>query len=146
MYQFTALKTEQFLCSSKILNLNLFPEYNEVYIKGILKSLFGEPLYESEDYEQAYSYIIKATDKEGKEWLFDVYQGCTGSAVGAEEDTNELRKVLDEFQALLRETKPVDFHYEGHYIDSYMKIIYGIKDGKPYYDEIPFEDDEIEEI
>ena len=64
MYKFSAIKNmNDFFPGSKIANLQLFSEYNEVKIQGILKTLFGDPLYETEDYEDAYCYFIEAKDE-----------------------------------------------------------------------------------
>lgn len=58
MYSFSAQKNEtELFGSGQIENLALFFEYNEVQIQGRMRALFGEPLYETGNYEDAYVKI-----------------------------------------------------------------------------------------
>lgn len=148
MYQFTSVENENDLFnSSKIEDLQLFNEHNEVQIQGILKTLFGEPLYETYNYEDAYSYVINATDSSSNSSLqFVVYQGSSGCAIGGQCRSVELNKAINELKKLMQSTKPSDFIYEGYYMDAYMKIKCGISNGNIIYEEIALDDDEIEEM
>jgi len=142
MYSFSAQKDEtELLGSSKIDNLELFSEYNEVQIQGRMKALFGEALYETENYEDAYAYVIQATDSGGTKIYFIVYQGGSGCAIGAKSHSKQLQDALKEFKQLLRDTAPVDFLYEGYYLDAYVKIKQGIQGGVPFFEETEMEDD-----
>jgi hypothetical protein len=143
MYQFTSIKQEDLFNSSKIADLQLFSEFNEVQIQGILQRLFGKPFYETSNYENAYSYMIKATDSSDSSLLFEVYQGSSGCAIGGQGIDSEMNKAITEFKQLLLTTKPEDFYYEGYYMDAHVKIICGIDNGKIIYEEIALEEDEI---
>ena len=142
MYKFSAIKNmNDFFPGSKIANLQLFSEYNEVKIQGILKTLFGEPLYETGDYEDAYCYFIEAKDEKNSSKRFNVYQGCSGCAIGASGSYSELKEVIDQFIDLLKNTNPSDFLYEGVYMDADVKIRQGIKNGEIIYEEMDLDDD-----
>ena len=145
MYQFTALKDiKDYYPGQKIMNLQLFTEYNEVKIQGILRTLFGEPLYETDNYEDAYCYMIKADDMSGKSVLFSVYQGSSGCAIGSVNNVIDMFEAIDEFKELVRKTKPLDFVYEGIYRDSSAKIRQGIQNGQIIYEEKDlYEEDEL---
>ncbi len=142
MYSFSAQKDEtELFGSSQIENLVLFSEYNEVQIQGRMKALFGEPLYETENYEDAYTYVIRATDSEGAHICFTVYQGGSGSAIGAKSNSKQLQDALRDFKQLLKDTAPADFLYEGVYMDAYVKIKQGIQNGIPFFEETEIEED-----
>jgi len=142
MYSFSVQKNEtELFGSSKVENLVLFSEYNEVQIQGRMKALFGEPLYETENYEDAYTYVIQATDSGGENVYFTVYQGGSGSAIGAKSNSKQLQDALKDFKQLLRDTVPVDFLYEGYYMDAYVKIKQGIQNGLPFFEETEIEED-----
>ena len=142
MYSFSAQKDEtELLGSSKIDNLELFSEYNEVQIQGRMKALFGEPLYETENFEDAYTYVIRATASEGTNIYFTVYQGGSGSAIGAKSNSKQLQDALRDFKQLLKDTVPADFLYEGYYMDAYVKIKQGIQNGIPFFEETEIEED-----
>lgn len=142
MYSFSVQKNEtELFGSSKVENLVLFSEHNEVQIQGRMKALFGEPLYETENYEDAYTYVIQATDSEGTHIYFTVYQGGSGTAIGAKSNREQLQDALEDFKRLLRDTSPVDFLYEGYYMDAYVKIKRGIQNGIPFFEETEIEED-----
>jgi hypothetical protein len=147
MYRFTSIKNEALFGSSKIAGIQLFSEHNEVLIQGILRTLFGEPLYETNNYENAYCYVISATEESSNtSLLFTVYQGSSGSAIGGQSMNVELSKAITEFNQLMKATKPADFAYEGYYMDACMKIRCGIRNGNIIYEEIGLDEDEIEEM
>lgn len=149
MYQFKSIKNENLICgTSRITNLYLFPEYNEVQIMGRLKTLFGEPVYETNNYENAYLYVIEAVDSISVDYplYFTVYQGPSGCAVGASINCEEIRNAIGQFKELLLKTKPSDFMYEGYYMDDYMRIKSGICDGKFIFEEEALDEDEIETV
>ena len=142
MYSFSVQKNEtELFGSSKVDNLVLFSEYNEVQIQGRMKALFGEPLYETENYEDAYTYVIRATDSEGAHIYFSVYLGGSGSAIGAKSNSKQLQDALRDFKQLLKDTAPADFLYEGYYMDAYVKIKQGIQNGIPFFEETEIEED-----
>ena len=142
MYKFSAIKNmNDYFPGSKIADLQLFSEYNEVKVQGILKTLFGEPLYETEDYEDAYCYFIEAKDEKNESIRFNVYQGPSGCAIGASGSYRELKEVMDQFVDLLKNTKPSDFLYEGVYMDAYVKVRQGIQNGEIIYEEVELDDD-----
>lgn len=144
MYQFTALKDmKDYYPGQKIMNLKLFSEYNEVKIQGILRTLFGEPLYETDNYEDAYVYMIRADDMSGKSVLFCVYQGSSGCAIGSIDTGSGIVEVLEKFTELVKNTKPSDFMYEGNYWDAYTKVRQGIQNGQIVYEEICMDEDKL---
>jgi hypothetical protein len=145
MYQFISVRNEEdFWESSKIEYFELFSEHNDVVIQGILWALFGEPLYQTNNYENAYRYVIKATDSYNSSLMFEVYQGSSGCAIGGQCMSVEFNKAITEFKQLLQSTKPADFSYEGYYMDACMKIRCGIHDGRIIFEEDALDDDEIE--
>ena len=75
------------------------------YEKGILclgqlKTLFGEPLYITEDLEDQYSYCISATDESGKKIYLHAYSGPSGPAIGGNHDEDS-RQAADELAKLI---------------------------------------------
>ena len=146
MYKFTSLKDENsFIPGSKIANIQLFSEHNEVKIQGILRTLFGEPLFESDNYEDAYCYMIEATDADNASDLclhFYVYQGCSGCAIGALSSNSQMKDAIKQFEELLKMTEPSDFMYEGYYINGFVKVRHGIQKGEIIYEEISLDDEE----
>ncbi len=147
MYSFSAIKNESELYgSSQVENLLLFSEYNEIQIQGRMKALFGEPLYETKNLEDAYAYVIQAMDESGAQVYFSVYQGGTGAAIGAKSRSEQLQEAVEAFKQVLCATQPVDFLYEGYYMDACVKVTQGIQSGQFTYEEEDLDDEEVKEM
>ena len=101
----------------------------DVYALGQLKTLFGEPLYITENLENQFSYCIMATDENGKTCYLDVYSASTGPAIGGPASAREAANAL---AAYIRGAKASDYDYEGYYLDGPCKVKRGIKNGQPY--------------
>lgn len=101
--------------------------------RGAMLALFGEPPFTSNEYEDAYEYMIIATNTNGNSCLLSVYQDHIGSC-REEDDTNIIKEASVELANLICQTKPADFEaitYDG---DTNTNITYGCKNGIPYYD------------
>ncbi len=147
MYKFTALRGENnHIGGSKLASLWLFNEFNEAQIQGRLRALFGEPLFETEDLENAYEYAIKAEDEAGDEFSFCVYQGSSGCAVGGYSNSAKMQQAIEELKELLLATEPTEFLYEGYYMDGGVKVRQGFQNGEVIYEEIELDEDELDEV
>src|SRR5689334_22097045 len=54
------------------------------HIRGALLHLFGEPLEASSDLDEAFFYLIEATNPEGQIWKLAVYQISSGVVIGGD--------------------------------------------------------------
>ena len=144
MYQFIALDhTDQLECFHTLEHLELFTEYNDVKLQGILRKLYGVPLHESKDYQSAYSYIILATNEGFESFVFEIYQGSNGCVIRGTKRSDKMKQAIMEFKDLLLQTDPSDFIYHGYESDSYVKIRCGIEEGNIFYEESIMDEDEI---
>ncbi len=101
---------------------------------GQVKTLFGEPDYITEDYEEMFSCAVVAEDQEGNKVYLEIYSGASGAAVGgANDDASE--KAAEELARLIIDVEPTDYDWEGVYSDIPVNIKMGVKNGKPYYEE-----------
>lgn len=118
-----------------------------VLVYGKLKSLFGEPLYETENYEDQFLYCISSQDEAGKEICIYAYSGGSGPAVGGLQDESSI-KAADKLVEFVQKALPADYDYTGYYMDGCCKISQGIKNGVPYYEEEVMElsDEEFNEL
>ena len=49
---------------------------------GRLRALFGEPNYETQNFEDAYSYILFVESESSEKIYLEVYEGSSGPAIG----------------------------------------------------------------
>ena len=117
--------------NGKLLNLDL----ESVIAYGRLRALFGEPNYEMQNSEDAYSYILFVEPESSEKIYLEVYEGSSGPAIGGLNNAESLQ-AAETLKKLIEESEEVaDYQYEGYYLDLDSKITMGIKDGVPYYNE-----------
>ena len=119
--------------NGKLLNLDL----ESVIAYGRLRALFGEPNYETQNSEDAYSYILFVEPESSEKIYLEVYEGSSGPAIGGLNNAESLQ-AAETLKKLIEESEEVaDYQYEGYYQDLDLKISMGIKNGVPYYNEEP---------
>lgn len=138
-YTFQSVKdTEKLAGSSKIYNfIESFADYGNQFslICGKIKALFGQPIYETENMENLFSYCILATSEEGEEVYLDIYCAGSGPAVGGmlgEASRRAAKALVDH----VWQTEPVNYTLKAYYLDGPSALEFGIRDGAPYYNEV----------
>ena len=122
--------------NGKLLNLDL----ESVIAYGRLRALFGEPNYETQNSEDAYSYILFVEPESSEKIYLEVYEGSSGPAIGGLNNAESLQ-AAETLKKLIEESEEVaDYQYEDYYQDLDLKISMGIKNGVPYYNEEPCEE------
>lgn len=125
-----------FIGGSKIGSLcDLFDSKKEALVYGQLQKLFGQAEFVSNDYEEMYTYNIRATDENGKSVYFYAYSGPTGPSIGGNTQDEDTVKAATALIKELEATEPLDYEHECIYLDVGSKITLGVKNGVPYFNE-----------
>lgn len=99
---------------------------------GKMRTLFGAPNEESEDWENMYTYFLKATD--GTHTLYPfVYHGSGGSSIATPiegDDLDAYAQAKADLLDLIRQAEPADYVWQGVYEDIPVNTTYTVKDGK----------------
>ena len=134
-YTFQSVKSMEILTdSSKLYNfIEDFSDYGNQFslICGKIKALFGQPIYETKNLENLFSYCILATSEEV---YLDIYCAGSGLAVGGISDEKS-RKAAKALVDYVRQTKAIDYAHKAYNLDGPTALEFGIKDGTPYYNE-----------
>lgn len=135
---------------SKICNIiDGFADYGNQFalIYGKIKALFGEPIFETENMEELFSYCISATPEDGSCIYLDVYCAGSGPAIGGRQDEASL-KAAQELVDYIRKAEPVDYMLKCYYMDGPTVLEISIKDGKPFYkeEELVLSEEEFKEL
>lgn len=136
-YTFKSESMDKSPCGSKICNIIVgFADYgNQLAITyGKIRARFGEPLYETENMENLFSYCVSATSEDGTVVYLDVYCAGTGPAIGGRHDEVS-QKAAQELTAYIRQADPVDYSCKCYYMDGPTVLDIGIKGGQPFYRE-----------
>ena len=134
-YTFQSVKSMKKLTdSSKLYNfIEDFSNYGNQFplICGKIKALFGQPIYETKNLENLFSYCILATSEEV---YLDIYCAGSGLAVGgmSDEKSRNAAKALVDY---VRQAEAIDYAYKAYYLDGPTALEFGIRDGAPYYNE-----------
>lgn len=114
---------------------------------GKLRTVFGEPDYTTDDYEDMYSYNVMAVGENGESFYLEVYHGASGASVGgkpfdiSKEQEKIYMKVAGELIAFIESAEPSDYVWEGVYEDTSENVRYTVKDGKACIESEFSEDD-----
>ena len=134
-YTFQSVKSMEILTdSSKLYNfIEDFSDYGNQFsiICGKIKALFGQPIYETKNLENLFSYCILATSEEV---YLDIYCAGSGLAVGGMSDEKS-RKAAKALVDYVRQAEAIDYAYKAYYLDGPTALEFGIRDGTPYYNE-----------
>ena len=114
--------------------------------QGQLLTLFGEPIYTTPDYENAYTYVILATNvNTGQEHILTVYHGPSGPAIGGSiAIIPELAHIAEYLRQYIQQADVTDFHYVGYYLDFNLRIEKRIENGIISYSQTVIEGEELE--
>ncbi|MFB9324496.1 hypothetical protein ACFFSY_00900 [Paenibacillus aurantiacus] len=138
MYQFCVSNNHNiFFGSSKILTPEIQSGNEIAQFRGSLLTLFGQPDYKTSDAENAFQYVITATDNAGQSYDLTVYQGPSGLAIGSPGIDPFTKQVAHSFVHYVKEASPADFEETMIYQDTGYTLVYGCKDGVCYYRETP---------
>jgi hypothetical protein len=135
------------LCAgtSKIINIaDSFSGEEETKIRGQLLTLFGEPVYNTQNLEDAYSYVVLAADENEKQCILHVYCGSTGSAIGGDNNIQGIYDIAEKLKHYIKQANTTDFEYESYYIDGPAKIYQKIENGNIIFSEMEIEGEELD--
>lgn len=121
--------------TSNILHATSLEEETVAQFRGALITLFGEPQRTSENFEEAYEYIIKATDPNGQSWILTAYEGPGGPAIGGDTEKESIEEVAQDLLNLIEATRPANFEDVGYYEDTGSTIRYGCKEQVCFHQE-----------
>lgn len=136
IYTFEKCETDKLpMPRSKICNVyEIETERESSMFLGQVKTLFGEPDYITENYEEMFSCAVAAKDQDGNVLYLEIYSGPSGAAIGGSNDEVS-EKAAKELARLIMDAEPTDYDWQGVYSDIPVNIKMGVKNGKPYYNE-----------
>ena len=104
-------------------------EEDAAIVEGKLLSAFGKPEYTTEDYENSFNYIIRATADNGKSVIFTVY-GRGEIHIGSDRKDHFAKKAASALIEYVNAFNPTDYNRTVYYLDHSLQIDIQVKDGK----------------
>ncbi len=138
--------------SSLIVGSSYFMDFGEMdspeeaaITEGKLLSAFGQPAFTSEDYENSFNYIIRATADDGESVILTVYNvGVVhiGSAQSNEFAKNAASALIEYVNGFA----PTDFSRTLYYLDIPIQIEIQVKDGEVTFDHSEISEEKAQEL
>ncbi len=104
-------------------------EEDAAIVQGKLLTVFGEPASTSENYEDSFDYVIRATAEDGRSVILSVYN--VGMVhIGAIQQDDFAAKAASALIEYVNAAEPTDFESTVYYLDFFIRIDISLKDGK----------------
>lgn len=113
--------------------------------EGKLLSAFGQPEYTSENYENSFEYIIRATANDGHSVVLNVY-GMGVVHIGAEQQDDFAKKAAIALIEYVNSFSPSDYNRTVYYLDFYLQIDIQVKNGKVTIEQSQISQDKANEL
>ena len=114
-------------------------------VEGKLLSAFGQPEYTSENYENSFNYIIRATADNGESVVLTVY-GMGVVHIGAEQQNAFAQKAAIALIDYVNAFSPSDYSRIVYYLDYALQIDIQVKNGKATISQAPISEDKANEL
>lgn len=113
--------------------------------EGKLISAFGQPEFTSENYENSFNYIIRATADNGKSVVLTVY-GMGVVHIGSDQQDDFAQKAASALIEYVNSFAPTDYSRTFYYLDYNMQIDIQVKDGHAIIAQSQISEEKINEL
>ena len=129
-FNFESLDFSEYSGGSYLMDFGEMESQEDAAIaEGKLLSAFGQPEYTSENYENSFNYIIRATADNGESVILTVY-GMGVVHIGAEQQNDFAQKAASALIEYVNAFAPADYSRTVYYLDLDMQIDIQVKGGK----------------
>jgi len=146
-YTFESLQDENLMGgSSYFMDFGEMESQEDAAIaEGKLLSAFGKPEYTSENYENSFNYIIRATADNGESVILTVY-GMGVVHIGAEQQNDFAKKAAIALIEYVNSFSPADYNRTVYYLDFDLQIDIQVKNGKATITQTQISEDKANEL
>ncbi len=146
-FEFEALQNSDLIVGSSY--LMDFGEMNSqedaAMAEGKLLSAFGNPEFTSENYENSFNYIIRATADNGESVMLTVY-GMGVIHIGSDQKDDFAKKAASALIEYVNAFSPTDYNRTVYYLDFMMQLDIQVKDGKATIGQSQISEEKAEEL
>ncbi|MBE6553877.1 MAG: hypothetical protein E7666_05990 [Ruminococcaceae bacterium] len=145
-FHFESLDFSEYSGGSYLMDFGEISSQEEAaIIEGKLLTAFGNPAETSENYENSFNYVIRATANDGRSIVLNVY-GMGVVHIGAsqsDEITMQAAKALVEY---VNAFQPTDYERTVYYLDFMMQLDIQVKAGKVTFGQFPISEEKAGEL
>jgi len=146
-FKFEALQDDDLIGgSSYFMDFGIMESQEDAAIaEGKLLSAFGEPEFTSENYENPFSYIIRATAEGGESVILSIY-GAGVVHIGAKQQDEFAEQAATALIEYVNAFEPTDYSRTVYYLDCDLQLDIQVKDGKVTIDQSPISEEKVNEL
>ena len=129
-FEFQALDLSEYTGGSYLMDFGeMTSEEDAALVEGKLLTVFGAPADVSDNYENSFNYVIRATADNGESVILTVY-GMGVVHIGAEQQNDFAQKAASALIEYVNAFAPADYSRTVYYLDFDMQIDIQVKGGK----------------
>ena len=129
-FEFQALDLSEYTGGSYLMDFGeMTSEEDAALVEGKLLTVFGAPADVSDNYENSFNYVIRATADNGESVILTVY-GMGVVHIGAEQQNDFAQKAASALTEYVNAFAPADYSRTVYYLDFDMQIDIQVKGGK----------------
>ena len=114
-------------------------------VEGKLLTVFGAPAETSNNYENSFNYVIRATSNDGRTAVLNVY-GMGVVHIGADEKDDFTVQAANALFEYVNAAKPTDYARTVYYLDFDMQIDIQVKNGRVTFGQSQLSEEKIAEL
>lgn len=114
-------------------------------VEGKLLTAFGSPAETSENYEDSFNYVIRATANDGRSVMLNVY-GMGAVHIGASQSDEITMQAAKALVKYVNAFKPTDYERTVYYLDFGLQIDIQVKNGKAKITQAQISEDKANEL
>jgi hypothetical protein len=103
------------------------------HFRAALLKLFGPPRHSSGLSDEAFDYVIEATDEVGARWILTAYEGASGPAIGGKILDSTCMPAAYALNEIIAITAPAEFEATLYDDDTNCTVTYGVGEGQYFY-------------
>ena len=145
-FKFESLQDDSLIGGSYFMDFGEMNAQEDAAIaEGKLLSAFGQPEYTSENYENSFNYIIRATADNGESVILTVY-GMGVVHIGADRQDDFAQKAAVALIEYVNAFAPTDYSRTVYYLDFDMQIDIQVQGGKVTINQSQISEEKITEL
>ena len=145
-FKFESLQDDSLIGGSYFIDFGEMNTQEDAAIaEGKLLSAFGQPALTSENYENSFNYIIRATADTGESVILTVY-GMGVVHIGADRQDDFAQKAAVALIEYVNAFAPTDYSRTVYYLDFDMQIDIQVQGGKVTIDQSQISEEKINEL
>ena len=128
-FEFESLQDISMMPSGYFMDFDgIIAQKDTAIIEGKMLTVFGSPIWQSDNYENSFNYIIKATSEDGRSVIFSVYN-MGAIHIGSNQQDDYATEAANALIEYVKSAEPTDYERTVYYLDFLLQLDISVKNG-----------------